>query len=151
MCGHHVGTGKHNCCVISCGTGTGRSTTSVVGLSILHCDTADTSTVFAVYFAMQPSQSSSRSGSWEPVCATTVRGYTRSFNDWILHSRAAERSAWELPEFMQISERGRCISRALLWSRIPRCAAELALVESRPARVRSAPQFVPNPAPVESP
>ena len=34
-----MGTGTR---VISCGTGTWRSTTSVVGLSILHCDTTDT-------------------------------------------------------------------------------------------------------------
>ena len=50
-CRHRVGTSTRLCCVISCGTGTGRSTTCVVGWSIWHCDTTDTSTVFAVCWA----------------------------------------------------------------------------------------------------
>ena len=60
-----VGTGTRLCCVISCGTGTGRSTSFVDGLSRLtHTQSSLCSG------PVQPSQSSPRCGSWGPVCAT---------------------------------------------------------------------------------
>ena len=43
-----MGTSTRLCFVFSCGNGYGRSTTCVVGLSILHCDTTDTFTILAV-------------------------------------------------------------------------------------------------------
>ena len=70
--------------------------------SIWHCDTTDTSTVFAVHWAC--ATFTVFTTFWivgTCLCVTTVRCCTRSFNDWIPHSRAAARSACVLPEFMQ--------------------------------------------------